>query len=182
MDVVIAIVEPPSKCHKVLGPWIIENNWKQGPTVRVFQPSPPRLDHCPYHNDFIQVERTRGNATCTAEYVWYFTGDLQLSRGGKYLFVSWQIFWTGQSKWKSILMLQILMMESGFYHLIIINFYADILFIPILLLGYITCYITYYLGHNLVHNNICYITSYTTFLGYIICYIGDWLFAINQVV
>ena len=79
-------------------------------------------------------------------------------------------------------MLQILMMESGFYHLIIINFYADILFIPILLLGYITCYITYYLGHNLVHNNICYITSYTTFLGYIICYIGDWLFAINQVV
>ena len=35
-----------AKIAKVLGhffPWIVENTWKQRPTVRGFQPSPPRL-------------------------------------------------------------------------------------------------------------------------------------------
>ena len=27
----------------MLGPWIVEHTWKKGPTVRVFQSSPPRL-------------------------------------------------------------------------------------------------------------------------------------------
>ena len=49
MGVIIAIVEPPqprSKVHKrclaLICPWIVEKTWKQGPTERVFQPSPPR--------------------------------------------------------------------------------------------------------------------------------------------
>ena len=46
--IAIATWKPPSNVTKVLWPCIVENTWKQGPTVRVFQPSAPRLHQTKY--------------------------------------------------------------------------------------------------------------------------------------
>ena len=38
------------KCLAIVFPWIVENTWKQWPTLRVFQPSPPRLIYTEGYN------------------------------------------------------------------------------------------------------------------------------------
>ena len=43
MGVVIVIVEPLRKCPKSAWPMNCQKYLKKGPSVRVFQPSPPRL-------------------------------------------------------------------------------------------------------------------------------------------
>ena len=58
-----------------------------------------------------------GNTTCTDGFAWHFICDLQLSRSGKYLFVSWTVFFFGYSiKIKlHIAVTQFMPWKSGFY-------------------------------------------------------------------